>query len=111
MNTIGKRYSQDLCRHLRILVILHGIMFLIFFFDNKLSFEYNMAKLVAFGTKFTKFKNVHNCANSEKQDSNDAMGLRSVLFLSDGAEVVLTSNIWVEAGLYHGAKGQVIDFV
>ena len=81
MNTIGKRYSQDLCRHLRILVIFHGIMFLIFFFDNKLSFEYNMTKLVAFGTKFTKFKNVHNCANSEKQDSNDAMGLRSVLFL------------------------------
>ena len=35
-----------------------------------------MAKLVAIGTPVAKLKAVHNCTNADKQDSNDAMGLR-----------------------------------
>ena len=39
------------------------------------------------------------------------MGLRSVLYISEGAEVILTSYLWAEAGLHNGAKGKVIAFV
>ena len=80
MNKIGKRCSHNLCIRLMILVILRGKMFL-FFLNKKNSFEYNMANLVALGTPVAKLKAVHNCAKAAKQDSNDAMGLRSVLYL------------------------------
>ena len=70
-----------------------------------------MAKLVELGTAVSKLKAVNNCAKVAKQNSNDAMGLRSVLYLAEGAEVMITSNIWAEAGLHNGAKILVIYFV
>ena len=33
------------------------------------------------------------------------------LYLAVVAEVMLTSNLWTDAGLKNGAKGTVIDFV
>ena len=50
-------------------------MFLIFCLTTKISFKYNMAKLVALGTAVAKLKAVNYCAKVAKQDSNDAMGL------------------------------------
>ena len=70
-----------------------------------------MAKLVKLDTPVDKLKAVNNCANAYKQDSNDAMGLWSVLYLSDGAEVMPTSNIWDKTGLHNISKGQPIDVV
>ena len=75
MNNIGGRYSHDLCRWMMIPAILHGIMFLIFCLTTKISFKYNMAKLVTLGTAVAKLKSVNYCAKVAKQDSNDAMGL------------------------------------
>ena len=37
--------------------------------------------------------------------------LKSGLYISVGAEVMLTSNLCTDAGLKNGAKGTVIDFV
>ena len=70
-----------------------------------------MAKLVALGTAVAKLKAVNYCAKVAKQNSNDAMGLRSVFYLAEGAEVMITSNIWAEAGLHNGAKGQLVYIV
>ena len=81
------------------------------FFDKKIRFEYNMAKLLVLGTSVAKLKSIHNCSKLAKEYSNDAMGLRSVLYLGEGTEVMLTSNLWAEAGLKNDAKGKVIDVV
>ena len=70
-----------------------------------------MAKLVALGTAVAKLKSVNYCAKVAKQNSNDAMGLPSVLYLAEGAEVMITSNIWAETGLHNGARRRVIYFV
>ena len=70
-----------------------------------------MDKMVALSTPFAKLKAVHNCDKAAKKDSTYAMGLRSVLYLAAGGEVMFTSNIWAEAGLHNGAERKVINFV
>lgn len=39
--------------------------------------------------------------------SDDMMGLEPTLFLSANARVMITSNIWLKAGLVNGATGSV----
>ena len=81
MNNICKRYSQDVRIRMMILVILHEIISSSFLYDRN-SFEDNMANMVALGTPVSKMKAVHNCAKVANQESNDAMGLRSLLYLA-----------------------------
>lgn len=43
--------------------------------------------------------------------SDDAGGLDVVIFLADGAAVILTSNLWQEVGLCNGVTGVVEDLL
>ena len=42
---------------------------------------------------------VHTGPNASKTSSEDASGLEPVICLTCGARVILTSNLWTDAGL------------
>jgi hypothetical protein len=49
--------------------------------------------------------------NLDKWDAEDFRGMPAVLELCEGARVLLTQNLWVEAGLMNGALGRVVGYV
>ena len=49
--------------------------------------------------------------DATKMEAADFRGIESELFMCEGARVLLTQNLWVEAGLMNGALGVVKGFV
>lgn len=70
--------------------------------------EYNVAKLHANGQPVAVIKAVHSGPGASKVSSDDAGGLEAVVCIAHGARVMLTANLWVQAGLVNGATGTVV---
>ena len=81
------------------------------FYDNKSAFDYNMSRLQILEIPIAKLQARHNCSEAKKKDPQEANGLHSCLYLSNGAYVMLTSNLWTAVGLHNVSGGKVIDFV
>ena len=58
-----------------------------------------------------KAKHSPDIASARNADTDQAGGLRKVVYLARDARVMLTVNIWVEAGLVNGCVGTVVDIV
>ena len=78
---------------------------------NKKCSNYNTDKLLETGHPTAKMSAVHSCRRASTAIALKARGLWSHLFLSKDSKVRLLTNLWVEAGLYNGALGTVVDII
>lgn len=53
----------------------------------------------------------HHSLGVQTLSADDMGGLEPVIYLSKGAKVMLTMNLWTDVGLCNGAIGTVLDFV
>lgn len=61
--------------------------------------EHNVSKLHANGQPIATIKAVHTGANASKAPPEDAGGLHPIICMAKGDRVMLTANLWIDAGL------------
>ena len=77
---------------------------------NKDLKEYNIKRIKALGTPIALIKSKNSDQVVASLKSSKAYGLPSQVMLAKDCQVILTMNLWKEAGLTNGAKG-VIKYI
>ena len=81
------------------------------FFDKKSVAEYNYEKLQSLKVPIARISAKHSGPSAQAAKSDDAGGLEPEIFLANGADVMLTSNLWQQVGLCNGAFGTVMEIL
>ena len=80
-------------------------------YDKKSMAEYNYDKLHTLGSPIAAIQAIHSDAVAASAKPDDAGGLHPVIFLAEGARVMLTANIWQQVGLCNGTAGTVFKLL
>lgn len=80
------------------------------FMINRVWPNLTMKKLSNLGKPIATINAIHSSPAATAAKPDDAGGLYPVVFLSEGAKVMLAANLWQEVGLCNGAPGIVQHF-
>ena len=72
------------------------------FYDRLTVFQYKQDRVKAFGRPIARINAIHSAPTAPAAQADDAGGLKPVLYLSEGAPVMLARNLYSEAGLCNG---------
>ena len=81
------------------------------FYSNEEVVKYNFEKLSALEQPIARINARHSTEVAKKSSPDEMSGLEPVVFLANGAHVMLTMNLWTDVGLCNGAIDVVIDFI
>lgn len=81
------------------------------YFSNEEVANYNFEKLSALYNPIARVNARHSSDLAKKASPDEMAGLEPCVFLTKGAQVMLTMNLWTDVGLCNGATGTVIDFI
>ncbi|XP_028404097.1 uncharacterized protein LOC114526773 [Dendronephthya gigantea] len=81
------------------------------FYSNEQVANYNHEQLSKLSHPIARVNARHSSEMAKKISSDDMSGLEPVVFLTKGARVMLTMNLWSSVGLCNGATGIVVDII
>ena len=81
------------------------------FFDKQSVAECNYKHLQALGTPIAKIEAINSDHAAQASTTDDAGGLEAVIYITKQSKVMLTSNLWQQAGLCNGATGVVKEIL
>ena len=81
------------------------------YYSNEEVANYNFRKLTELHQPIARINAQHSSDLAKKAAPDDMSGLEPSIFLSKGAKIMLTMNLWTDVGLCNGATGTVVDFI
>ena len=81
------------------------------YFSNEEVANYNFQKLAELHQPIARIDAWHSSDLAKKATPDEMSGLQPSIFLSKGAKIMLTINLWTDVGLCNGATGTVVDFI
>ena len=77
------------------------------YYDKQTVISFNTQQLLTLNKPIAMVKTIHNCATAASAKPNDTGGLYPILFVAEGANVMLTANLWQQVGFCNGAAGTI----